>query len=126
MKKTLLLATALACSGAAQAEIFSCTSTYGAAIDRDELVKAPIATQSWIVDTTRGLRVTQENRVVKDYAGDCEVLGRNVGLLAVCNAEDGIFTHTVKIQKRSNGEINFLASMLGVYSISHAGTCTEI
>jgi hypothetical protein len=76
MKKTLLLAAALACSGAvAQRKRFGLvTSTYGAAIDLYKLVKAPIVTKSWIADTTRGLRVSEDNRVVKDYAGDCEVL----------------------------------------------------
>ncbi len=107
MNKTLLLAAALACSGAAQAEIFSCTSTYGAAITRDTLLNAPIVNQSWIADTTRGLRVPDENKVVKDYAGECEVTFRDEGFLFATCVVTGLSpiskTHTIKIDSLPNG-----------------------
>lgn len=125
MKKTLLLAAALACSGVAQAEIFSCTSTYGAVIDEYRLVNAPIVTQSWVVDTTRGLRVSEDNRVVKDYAGDCEVR-RGGGLLGATCVVYGVPTHIVEILESSSGEITFLASVLRGFNFSYAGFCTEI
>ena len=130
MKKTLLLAAALACSGAAQAEIVSCTSTYGAAITRDTLVGAPIVNKSWIVDTTRGLRVPDEsNEVVKDYAGECEVTFRDEGFLSATCVVTGLGpvtdTHTIKIDRLPNG-IFFTASMLRLANFSYAGFCTEI
>ena len=133
MKKTLLLAAALACSGVAQAEIFSCTSTYGAAITRDTLINAPIANQSWIADTTRGLRVPDlgpdENTVVKDYAGECEVTFRDEGFLSATCVVTGLGpvtdTHIIKIDRLPNG-IFFSASMLRLTNFSYAGFCTEI
>jgi len=46
MKKTLLIAAALVCSGAAQAEIYSCTSTYGVVIDDDSLLRDDMPTRT--------------------------------------------------------------------------------
>jgi hypothetical protein len=129
MKKTLLLAAALACSGVAQAEIFSCTSTYGAAITPDTVLNAPIPNQSWIADTTRGLRVPGENNVVKDYAGECEVTYRSETSLSAACLVTGLRlvdeAHTIKIDKLPSG-IFFYASILNIASMAYAGTCTEI
>lgn len=127
MKKTLLIAAALACSGMVKAEIYSCTSTYGAAIDNDSLVRDGLPTRTWIADTRRGLRVSGENIAASDYSGNCDVIARiENASTTICTKSDLSIFRVIKIEKRTTGEITFKASNLDIFNFSYTGFCTEI
>lgn len=113
---------------AAMGEIFSCTSTYGAAVNRDGLFAADIPRQSWVVDTSRGVRASRAGVVDEDYLGECEVVSYQGEVReAWCSAEQGVLTKIhIQINRTNTGPINFLASTFNVYNFSYAGTCTEI
>ena len=132
MKKILLLAAALACSGAIQAEIFSCTSTYGATIGADSLLKDGLSARTWIADTRRGLRISGKNEAAGDYSGECEVIaGVDNESTTICTTfESGIFESgnfgVIKIEKLTTGQITFKAAALSHYNFAYVGFCTEI
>ena len=132
MKKTLLLAAALVCTGAAQAEIFSCTSTYGATIGADSLLADGLSTRTWIADTRRGLRTSGQDAAAGDYSGECEVVAikSNVSTTVCTTFESGSFESgnfkVIKIEKYTTGQITFKATSLSHYNFAYAGFCTEI
>ena len=129
MKKLLLLAAALACSGVAQAEIFSCTSTFGVGINAESVVGTGIPSRTWIANTRRGLRYSGVNIVADDYSGECEVIARfDSASTTVCTKyhEEKGNLHAIKIDKLTTGKIIFKASILDLNNFSYAGFCTEI
>jgi hypothetical protein len=135
MKKTLLLAAALACSGTVQAEIFSCTSTYGATIGADSLLKDGLSARTWIADTRRGLRISGQDEAAGDYSGECKIVASKDNVsTTVCttfeSGESGFFEsgnfEVIKIEKLTTGQIAFKAAAFSHYNFAYAGFCTEI
>tara|TARA_B110000091_G_C13558055_1_gene367309 strand:- start:176 stop:577 length:402 start_codon:yes stop_codon:yes gene_type:complete len=76
MKKTLLLAAALACSGVAQAEIWQCNSTHASSISDYgmPLLSQEYAQGEWLVDTNQGLLRGEEESIGlfrQEFEGTC-------------------------------------------------------
>ena len=126
MKKTLLLAAALACSGVAQAETYVCTSTFGAAINEDMIVVEGLPVRTWVADTRRGLRIP-DPLTADSYSGECEVMGRTEigGVEIICRSSELGQHHSIMIQKLST-RIKFNASYFFAFNFSFSGNCTEI
>jgi hypothetical protein len=132
MKKALLIAAALACSGMVKAEIYSCTSTYGATIGADSLLKDGLSARTWIADTRRGLRISGQDEAAGDYSGECKIVASkdNVSTTVCTTFESGLFESgnfgVIKIEKLTTGQITFKAAALSHFNFAYAGFCTEI
>ena len=129
MKKTLLLAAALACSGVAQADTWTCTSTAGASLMRSGYIVEGIIGRTWVADTRRGMRFPSPEKAGSEYLGKCEVTAEFNGKKSVyCNAyyvNIGV-QMSLFINELRTGEIIFSASNLGISGGIHAGTCIKI
>ena len=69
MKKTLLLAAALACSGVAQAENYICDGKVGSVIEMDK-VTVSLVDADFLISTTAGFKRTGPNQI---YSGKCQM-----------------------------------------------------
>jgi hypothetical protein len=126
MKKTLLLAAALACSGVAQAEIFFCETMGWSATSQDHTFTAEVD-EIWIVDSDKGWKLTGKD----DYEGVCEYLKLGSREVLECKYADDphlsgdIFRYEFTIWLGSANEfvkLNRYAGSVDAYS----GRCTKI
>ena len=111
---------------AAMGETYFCTSTAGTAIDDNGVVNPDLPVQSWIVDSSRGLRIPELDGVAKDYIGECEI---KLAVGVWCTAKHGILSQKnhIEVHKRLNEDITFMASIFGAaYNFAFFGSCTEI
>lgn len=124
MKKTLLLAAALACSGVAQAEAYVCTSTYGEAILQErKTLRVAISGVPWIADKNEGLRWSYPDGTNAVYQGECEELTEeNLTCSINLNSAGGV--GTILINRK---DLVFTASFLrSDISFIHLGNCVVI
>ena len=118
MKKTLLLAAALACSGVAQAAVYSCT------IEAEINMSSPEgATSEWpagrmfFVDTEKGYRVEAANF----WSGSCSVGKKITCSVSTLLGVDYGDTLTVVIDTEFN--LFTAAHLFGLSSNSSTGPC---
>lgn len=114
---------------AVMGETFFCTSTVATAMNDNGVVNSDLPVQSWIVDSSRGLRVPELDGVAKDYIGECEIKRALVAVQVWCTAKAGILSQKnhIEVNKRINEDISFMASKFGAaYNLSFFGKCTEI
>ena len=136
MKKTLLLAAALACSGVAQAEIYFCSTNGIAFVEAKEWYesrgfassRSPNGAQeasNFVIDTGKGFRgATEEN---SQYKGSCHTLDEdNYGIRTTCISESNFVIESIYIREEL-GEIPFTYSHhhIGNSVRSSAGICTK-
>ena len=132
MKKTLLLAAALACSGVAQADTWVCTSTAGASLGESGILAEGLIGRTWVADTKRGARFPSSEKAFQagpEYLGKCEVRVHSDGRKDVfCTSYPELtsFQQSIRILELTTGEIIFSASSLYTAGIIHAGTCIKI
>ena len=119
MKKTLLLAAALACSGVAQAETYVCTSTYGALIVNEKTINA--GQRTWIADASEGLRRPSGDKTEESYSGECEIIF-DTGL--ACSSKTELRIDTILI---NTTDLTFTtSSLLNGGGWVHSGKCVAI
>lgn len=129
MKKSLLLAAALACSGVAQADTWACTSTAGASLTESGILAKGIIGRTWVADTERGARYPSPYQAGSEYLGKCEVMLQSDGRKEVfCTAYSDITTSvmSLRILELTTGETIFTASSLSIAGVIHAGACIKI
>ena len=125
MKKTLLLAVALACSGVARAETYVCTSLYGDVIVNEKSIGINISGETFIADIDKGLRSPTYDGTDELYSGECDkydVLASGDGFSCTSKFGDSVKAILINI-----ADLTFTASSLyrdnaRVYS----GKCVEI
>lgn len=119
MKKTLLLAAALACSGVTQAETYVCTSTYGIFTNFEKTLDSSQST--WIADTSEGLRRPNGGGAEKSYVGECE---KNSDTHLACSSKTESRIDTILINTTN---LTFTTSTLMIDNVwTHSGKCVEI
>ena len=140
MKKTLLLAAALACSGAAQAEVWVCEQIQRATVYASFAFasngKKPSAsfaqTSSLIVDTEKGIKISDS------YNGSCQVDGAifcvnststtkgDTIQTLVIYPEIKTYFLSLNIYEKESYEILGVTTEISSRMMSSAGTCTKI
>ena len=129
MRKTLLLAAALACSSAAQADIWTCTSTAGASLGQRGLIQEGKGGLTWVADTRRGMRFPSPIEAGSEYLGECEdVSARKNNKVIYCTATYEMIGSRISllINELTTGEIIFTASELNTFGRTSAGNCIKI
>ena len=130
MKKTLLLAAALACSGVAQADTWACTSTAGVSLAETGILSEGIIGRAWVADTERGARYPSPYQAGSEYLGKCEVTVESDGRKFVfCTSypESGLsVVESLRISELTTGETIFTASHLSTAGVIYAGSCIKI
>ena len=125
MKKTLLLAAALACSGAARAETYVCTSTYGNSIYDGKTMGYDESGATWIADIDEGLRSPTYDGTDELYSGECgkyDVLGSDDGIS--CTSKLGVAVESILI---NTSDLTFTGSSLRREgATAYLGKCVEI
>ena len=131
MKKTLLLAVALACSGMAQAEIWFCESNGGVALDRfGDTSDFPWLT-SFIVDSDQGFKSIGNDFWTTDYyAGECvfSELGNSGEQSLICPDKNPAGLTTLTIILDEDQEETFFTWISNFWSgsiYSITGLCTK-
>ncbi len=132
MKKTLLLAAALVCSGAAQAETYICevetwqiNSPQGNLIERDYRLRTDDGVSIYI-DTSRGFRtINRSAGEEKPFGGECKN-GLYV-FVVECNDSSNVSYHHLAITE-DDGRLYFLETNLSSFRIGQmrSGTCLKI
>lgn len=132
MKKTLLLAAALACSGVAQAETYICevetwqiNSPQGDLIERDYRLRTDDGVSIYI-DTSRGFRtINRSAGEEKPFGGECKN-GRYV-FVVECNDSSSFLYHHLAITEH-DGRLYFLETNLTSFRFGQmrSGTCLKI
>ena len=119
MRKTLLLTAALAYSGAAQAETYVCTSTYGVLIAYEKTVNA--SQRTWIADTSKGLRLPSDDGTEESYEGECE---KNSDTNLACSSKNEFRIDTILIN--TTDKTFTTSTILNSGGWVHSGKCVEI
>ena len=126
MKKTLLLAAALACSGVAQAEIYTCTSTTAAVWNTSGFRREIMTPRTWIVDSTKGVRYPTYEGTASEYTGKCK-LGATSEIVIFCTAERSDEHSNIRVRESVEAQaIIFSASELNDFGVIHVGKCIKI
>lgn len=135
MKKTLLLAAALACSGVVQAEIYLCKSEANADVEWLGANNSGQDDVELIVNTDQGFRYRDSD---KGYGGDCATGGRFVVCEELEADEDGQYGEGKLVidtlydgSDFGEGPIEDLRFtyhwvIYGQAVLSYAGNCTQI
>ena len=130
MKKTLLLAAALVCSGVAQAEQFICTPERRTSLSYNQSyatnflelgIKAPF----YLVDTSRGFKLLS-NSDEFEFIGVCSESKNSLSIL-ICEDKPYAGMYSAMILFEVNDEIHFIQNSLATYrQASDAGSCTKL
>jgi hypothetical protein len=120
MKKTLLLAAALACSGAVKAETYVCTSTYGKLIIEESTLNIDSSGATWIVDNNEGFRWPYLDGTSGVYQGECEELTE---ANLTCSYSSASAVQTILINRK---KLDFTASTLSEGGRVYSGKCVVI
>jgi hypothetical protein len=125
MKKTLLLAAALACSGVAQAETYVCTSTYGDKIVLEKSLGTDESGATFIADIDKGLRSPTYDGTDKLYSGECgkyDVLASGDGFSCTSKFGDSVKAILINISDLTFTGSSLYRDNARVYS----GNCVVI
>ena len=129
MKKTLILAAVLVCSGVAQADNFICTAKHHTYIHGEEafavnLREAGIEGLTYFVDTSRGYRLLTENGEEAEYRGAC-----TEALMALVNCQEltVLYYQGLSISEK-DGTLHFLETShtIGNFQATYSGTCLRL
>ena len=129
MKKTLLLAAALACSGVAQADNFVCTAEsktdiYDSGTVSINYAEFGITGPTYFVDTSRGFRDLRKDGTETDFEGEC--VKASLALFN-CKYQDN-FQYSSLSVRENDGQLKFLKTRLvfGTSQSSAYGTCLRL
>ena len=130
MKKTLILAAALVCSGVAQAEQFICTPERRTSLSYNQSsatnflelgIKAPI----YLVDTSRGFKLLS-NSDETEFIGVCSESENPLSILT-CEEKSYAGIYSAMSLFNENDEIHFIQTNLSTNIQSgQAGSCIKI
>ena len=119
MKKTLLLAAALACSGVAQAEIYFCQVEQSGLVNSFK-VQSDGFKHKYIISTSVGFKQTTR----ESYDGVCETYVDESAKSLVCTNIKPWFSEFLTLDL-SNMLFNHITTSQGV-GVLAAGSCTEV
>jgi len=128
MKKTLLLAAALACSGVAQAEIYLCIpSHYGSVSSGSASAKEydkydDPDRYAILVDTEKGTKDPED--LAAEFKGGCETVSFKGRSILTCERSIDRFTSSLLTINLDDYKFMYTARLLE-YISSSAGTCTK-
>ena len=128
MKKTLLLAAALACSGVAQAEIYLCIpSHYGSVSSGSASAKEydkydDPDRYAILVDTEKGTKDPED--LAAEFKGGCETVSFKGRSILTCDRSIVRFTSSLLTINLDDYKFMYTARLLE-YISSSAGTCTK-
>jgi len=128
MKKILLLAAALACSGVAQAEIYLCIPSYYGSVctlsasakeyDKyDEPDRFAV-----LVDTEKGIKDPED--LAAEFKGGCETVSFKGRSILTCERSIDRFTSSLLTINLDDYKFMYTARLLE-FITSSAGTCTK-
>ena len=126
MKKTLLLAVALACSGAAQADSFFCETVGWSSTNQSGAYTGDVD-EIWIVDSDKGWKLAGTD----DYEGVCEYIKLGERDVLECKNTEGpflsgdILRYEFTIWLGSTNDFVKLNRYSGSVD-AYSGRCTEI
>jgi hypothetical protein len=130
MKKTLLLAAVLACSGVVQAEQFICTSERRTSLSYNQssatnFLELGIKDLIYFVDTSRGFKLISNNNE-SEFMGVCSESENPLSILT-CEEKSYAGIYTAMILFNENDEIHFIQTSLATNIQSgNAGSCIKI
>lgn len=125
MKKALLLTAIIACSGAAQAETYVCTSTYGNRIVNEKSMGYDESGATFIADIDKGLRSPTYDGTDELYSGECDkydVLASGDGFSCTSKFGDSVKSILINISDLTFTGSSLYRDNARVYS----GKCVEI
>ena len=127
MKKTLLLAAALACSGVAQAEQFICTAEKRTSLSIDQsaaydFLELGIKSSIYLADTSRGYKLLSNDET--EFVGSCSATPTSI---LSCEEKSYAGIYIAMTLFNGNDGIHFIRTILSTTILQgEAGSCIKI